>query len=77
MGAFIAGILLGILSEIFGWNIDFDNNLGLGLIALPFGIGFSYLLHTVLKSTWKEQHQRNLEMEMYATKATRSSYEEE
>ncbi|MCK7589955.1 hypothetical protein M0G43_05155 [Subsaxibacter sp. CAU 1640] len=54
VGTFIGGILIGILDEIVGIGFDWDNNLALGLIALPFGIAAAYLFHYLLKANWEK-----------------------
>ncbi|SHH42859.1 hypothetical protein [Winogradskyella jejuensis] len=77
VGTLLAGVILGVLMEIFSWNIDFENNYGLGIIALPFGIGMSFLFYSILKPNWKEQYERNLDNELYRSKALTPSSEEE
>ena len=52
VGAAIGGVVLGIADAVLELNIDWDNNILLSLIALPFGIGFCYLLYYLLKRNW-------------------------
>lgn len=54
VGTFIGGALLGILDGLIGFGFDWDNNLALGLIALPFGIAAAYLLHFLLRKQWEK-----------------------
>ncbi len=54
LGTFAGGILLGILDALIGIGFNWDNNLALGLIALPFGIGAAYLFYFLLKKQWEK-----------------------
>ena len=54
VGSAVGGFVLGILSELFSLGINWDNNLSLGLIALPFGIGACYLFYYLLKKKWEK-----------------------
>ena len=53
-GIFLGGIILGLLDVLIGFNFDWDNNLALGLIAIPFGMGSAYLFYYILKKQWKK-----------------------
>lgn len=53
LGTLMGGIIIGVLSELFVWNIDFENNLMLLLIAIPFGLLFTIILYFLLKRKWK------------------------
>ena len=50
VGTFIGGLILGVLDALMELGIDWDNNLLLGLLGLPFGIAASYLFYYLLKS---------------------------
>ena len=52
-GTFIGGIILGILDAIIGIDFDWDNNIALSLIALPFGMASAYLFYFILKKQWE------------------------
>lgn len=54
VGTFIGGTLLVVLDGLIGIGFDWDNNLALGLIALPFGIAAAYLFHFILRKQWKK-----------------------
>ncbi len=54
VGTFIGGALLGIMDGLIGIGFDWDNNLALGLIALPFGIASAYLFHYLLRKQWEK-----------------------
>lgn len=77
VGTFAVGILLGLADEIFSLNINFDNNYGLGIVAMPFGIGLAYVLHHILKYNFKEQHQRKMVAEANKIKVIEPTFEEE
>ena len=51
---FVGGIILGIMDSIIDIGFNWDNNLALGLIVLPFGIGAAYLFHFLLKKQWEK-----------------------
>ncbi|MCK8479456.1 hypothetical protein [Psychroserpens algicola] len=53
-GAFAGGIILGVLDEVLGLGFDWDNNLLLTLVAIPFGLGTMYLFYYLLKKNWKK-----------------------
>lgn len=53
-GSAIGGIIIGLLSELFGWYLDFDNNLILIAIAIPFGLGTVALFHYLLKKNFEQ-----------------------
>jgi hypothetical protein len=55
VGTFIGGVVLAILDEIFVLGINWDSNLGLGLMALPFGIALDYLFYKILEKKWKKE----------------------
>lgn len=54
VGTFIGGALLDIMDGLMDNGFDWDNNLAVGLIALPFGIAASYLFHFLLKKQWEK-----------------------
>ncbi|MCB0439438.1 MAG: hypothetical protein KDD20_11930 [Mangrovimonas sp.] len=54
VGTFIGGLILGVLDALMELGIDWDNNLLLGLLGLPFGIAASYLFYYLLKKSWSK-----------------------
>jgi len=54
VGTALGGVILGLSEVFFGVAIDWDNNLLLTLLALPFGILSVYLLYSVLKKKWQK-----------------------
>jgi hypothetical protein len=54
-GAFIGGIILGLISLIFAIEIDWDNQILMNAIAIPFGLGITYLLYFLLKRKWNSE----------------------
>ena len=48
----IFGFILGILSELFGWEINFDN-FAINLLGIPVGLLASYLFYLLLEKVWK------------------------
>jgi hypothetical protein len=51
VGTFVMGIILGILSPE---TIETMNNLLLGLIALPLGLLFAWILYKFLENKWSK-----------------------
>ncbi|MBU3821721.1 hypothetical protein KO566_06585 [Flavobacteriaceae bacterium XHP0103] len=51
----IFGIILGLLIFVFDWQIDLDNNIGIGLLALPVGLLAVWGFYEYLKSRWKKK----------------------
>jgi len=55
IGTFIGGIVITIFLELFlDKSIDEANDLGLALIALPFGLIASWALYVLLKKNWRQ-----------------------
>jgi len=54
VGTALGGVILGLSEVFFGLSIDWENNLLLTLLALPFGILSVYLLYSVLKKKWQK-----------------------
>lgn len=52
-GSIIGGVIIGVLSEVFGWYIDWENTLLMTLIAIPFGLGTVALFHYLLKKNFE------------------------
>jgi MFS family permease len=55
LGTLIGGATIGVLSMLLGFDVDWDNNLLMSFIALPFGIGACYLFHFLLKKKWEKE----------------------
>ena len=53
-GTFVAGIILALLNEFLGLSIDWDNDLLLSVLALPFGILATYALYYFLNKNWEK-----------------------
>ena len=53
-GSVIGGVIIGVLSEIFGWYIDWENTLLMSLIAIPFGLGTVALFYYLLKKNFEQ-----------------------
>jgi hypothetical protein len=56
VGTFVMGFVLGIL---YPETIETMNNLLLGLIALPLGLLFSWLLYKFLENRWSTSSSNN------------------
>ena len=52
VGTFIGWAILGIMDGLMDIGFDWDNNLALRLIALPFGIAAAYLFHFLQRKQW-------------------------
>jgi len=50
----IGGIVLVLLDLLFELDLNWDNNSGLSLLIMPFGIVTSYLLYYLLKRQWSK-----------------------
>ena len=55
VGLLVIGMILGILNEILGWGIDFENNLAIKFMDLPIGLGCCYILYLILDKKWKSE----------------------
>ena len=54
VGTFFGGIIIAILDELFMFGLNWENDLILAIIALPFGLGLVYLFHYLLKKKWEK-----------------------
>jgi MFS family permease len=54
-GLLSCGLLLGILNEIFDWQIDWENNTMIKFIDIPLGLLFCYILYIILKKKWQSE----------------------
>ena len=54
VGTFIGGVVIALTNIISDFEVDWENNLVLGLIALPFGISAAYLFYYILKKQWEK-----------------------
>lgn len=52
LGELIGGLLLGISSFLFGFEVDWDNKILMAVIGLPFGIAFCWLFYYLLDKKW-------------------------
>jgi|AntRauTorckE5430_2_1112549.scaffolds.fasta_scaffold01424_3 hypothetical protein len=55
-GTFIGGVLIGLIALSADMDIEDTNDRLLGLMALPVGILFSYLLYKYLEKKWKSEY---------------------
>jgi len=55
-GTFIGGILIGLIALAADIDIEDTNDRLLGLMALPVGILFSYLLYKYIEKKWKAEY---------------------
>ncbi|WP_290697211.1 hypothetical protein [Lacinutrix sp.] len=54
-GTILFGLIIGIIAEIISPGFfDEFNDIGLGLLMIPFGILTCYLLYKYLENTWKK-----------------------
>ena len=54
-GTFLAGIVLALGIDLFGWTFDWTNNLSLVMIALPSGLVTVVIVYLLLERHWKKQ----------------------
>jgi hypothetical protein len=54
-GSLFVGLLLGVLNEIFGWGIDFENNPVIRFMDIPVGLLSCYILYLILDKKWKSE----------------------
>lgn len=50
------GLLFGILDQIFGWEIDWENNITIQLMDIPLGVFCCYILYIILKKKWESEY---------------------
>lgn len=53
-GTMIVGFIMGILDGLLSLGIDWDNNFGFVLLAIPFGVLASYIFYVLLKKNWQK-----------------------
>ncbi|MEO6346700.1 MAG: hypothetical protein ABIO60_02215 [Aquaticitalea sp.] len=54
VGTFIGGVVVALVDEFAGLQFNWENDLTLGLIALPFGIAIAGLFYYILKTQWEQ-----------------------
>jgi len=54
-GAIIGGGILGVLELLLDLNIDWDNDLTMTFISIPFSLGAVFLFYFLLKKTWSKR----------------------
>ncbi|WP_412476601.1 hypothetical protein [Flavobacterium sp. TBRC 19031] len=54
-GLFFIGMILGVLNELLGWGIDFENNLVIRFMDIPVGLLCCYILYLILDKKWKSE----------------------
>lgn len=55
LGEFLGGVTVGILSLVFGFEVDWDNKILMAAIGLPCGILLDYLFYYFLNKKWKSE----------------------
>jgi hypothetical protein len=50
------GLLFGILDQIFGWEIDWENSIAIQLMDIPLGVFCCYILYIILKKKWESEY---------------------
>ena len=55
-GLLCFGFLFGILDQIFGWEIDWENNMVIRLLDIPLGVLCCYILYIILKKKWESEY---------------------
>lgn len=54
VGTAVGGFILGIASELFELNLDWENTFTLSLMILPFGILFSVIVYLLIRRQWRK-----------------------
>ncbi|GAA4961179.1 hypothetical protein [Algibacter aquimarinus] len=54
VGTAVGGFILGVASELFELNLDWENTFTLSLMVLPFGILFSVIIYLLIKRQWQK-----------------------
>ncbi len=54
VGSAIGGLTIGIIALLFDIEINWEEQ-GIGLIAVPFGIGAAFLFYYLLKKKWQKE----------------------
>jgi hypothetical protein len=50
----IGGVVLALVDILVDLGINWDSNIGLSFMLLPFGIATSYLFYYLLKRNWRK-----------------------
>ena len=61
VGTAIGGLIIGTLSLLFGFSVDWENQLLMSLIAIPFGFGSCWLFYYLLNKNWQNKAQIEVE----------------
>lgn len=61
VGTAIGGAIIGVLSLVCGFTVDWDNTILMSLIAIPFGFGTCWLFYYLLKKNWESKIQIEIE----------------
>ena len=54
-GCLLGGLILGLLSVIINFVIDWENNLLMSIIVLPFGLVTCYGTYYFLEKKWEKE----------------------
>jgi len=55
LGEFVGGLLVGLMSLFFGFEVEWDNKILMAVIGLPSGILLDYLFYYFLNKKWKSE----------------------
>lgn len=50
----IGGIIIGVLSVVFNFEVDWDNSILMAAIGLPIGLASCWLFYYLLEKKWKK-----------------------
>ncbi|MES2811750.1 MAG: hypothetical protein V4670_04700 [Bacteroidota bacterium] len=54
-GTLLGGIIVGLFDAVFGLNVDYDNNMLMNLLGIPFGILGCVVLYWFLEKKWEKE----------------------
>ena len=54
VGSAVGGLLLGFAMLLFDFEIDWNNQILMTIIAIPFGFGMCWLFYYLLEKSWKK-----------------------
>lgn len=54
VGSLIGGLVLGTLTVLFNFEIDWDNQMLMTIIAIPFGFATCWFFYYLLKRSWRK-----------------------
>ena len=54
VGSMIGGAIVGFLSVLLEFEVDWENQILMTFIAIPFGFGTCWLFYYLLETNWKK-----------------------